>query len=70
MEENEEEVVGGTMTKRDLFAERCFIVTMTIHARCCRLVYGAISSAIVSNSHHSVDHIVFALITVPLYERM
>ena len=54
------------MTKRDLFAERCFIVTMTIHARCCRLVYGAISSAIVSNSHHSVDHIVFALITVPL----
>ena len=64
MEENEEEeeVVRGTMTKRDLFAERCFIVTMTIHARCCRLVYGAISSAIVSNSHHSVDHIVFALI--------
>ena len=70
MEENEEEVVMGTMTKRDLFAEHCFIVTMTIHARCCRLVYGAlantISSAIVSNSHHTVDHIVFALITVPL----
>ena len=51
MEENEEEdVVRGTMTKRDLFAERCFIVTMTIHARCCRLVYGALVNTISSEA--------------------
>ena len=49
MEENEEEVVMGTMTKRDLFAERCLIVTMTItHAVAGHIVYGALANTISS----------------------
>ena len=39
------------MTKRDLFAERCSIVTMTIHARCCLLVvHGALTNTISSET--------------------